>query len=187
MSTTEFDTHGSYFPNRQSAIYLAFLGRGVLRMERDSVIHSTISSAASAWLRQNSMASAMSPLLGDKPRSISSSLSRSLQRWRAVKSKIDPTPGSPNSKAFYQIGEPWDDTVYEYIFNWIYAKIHKEMVLLFLQAAFLAGVLLFLLFLTIIIRTVEVWIKRRRTPQRAILKHPKVLCSPFAWSFTLSK
>lgn len=76
---------------------------------------------------------------------------------------------------------------FEYIFNWIYAKIHKEMVLLFLQAAFLAGVLLFLLFLTIIIRTVEVWIKRRRTPQRAILKHPKVLCSPFAWSFTLSK
>ncbi len=29
---------------------LAFLGRGVLRMERDSVMHSTISSAASAWL-----------------------------------------------------------------------------------------------------------------------------------------
>lgn len=58
---------------------LAFLGRGVLRMERDSVMHSTISSAASARLRQNSMASATSPLLGVKARSISSSLSRSLQ------------------------------------------------------------------------------------------------------------
>lgn len=61
-------------------LHLAFLGRGVLRMERDSVIHSTISSAASAWFRQNSMASAMSPLRGVKPRSVSSSLSRSLQR-----------------------------------------------------------------------------------------------------------
>lgn len=63
---------------------VTFLGRGVLRMERDSVIHSTISSAASAWLRQNNMASPMSPLLGVSPRNVSSSLSRSLQRERPV-------------------------------------------------------------------------------------------------------
>lgn len=151
---------------------LAFLGRGVLRMERDSVIHSTISSAASAWLRQNNMASATSPLLGVNPRSISSSLSRSLQRWKADKSHG--SAGSPTAELWYTLMKLWT-----------YGPNPKETVLLFFQAAFLAALLVFLLFITVIIRAVEVWIERRWTPQRAVFKHPKVVCSPFGWRFTL--
>lgn len=143
-------------------------------MERDSVIHSTISSAASAWFRQNNMASATSPLLGVNPRSISSSLSRSLQRWKTDESQTW-ICGLTNSRALMKLWtEPTEPNP-------------KETVLLFFQTAFLAAILIFLLFITIIIRAVEVWIERRRTPQRAIFKHPKVVCSPFGWCFTLSR
>lgn len=65
-------------------------------------------------------------------------------------------------------------------------KKREEMVLLLFQAAFPDALLIFLLFLAIIIRPMEVWVKRRRMPQGAILKHPKVLCFPFDWRFTLS-
>lgn len=61
------------------------------------------------------------------------------------------------------------------------------MVLLFFQAAFLVSLLLVVLFLPIIIGAMEVWIKRWWTPQRAIFKHSKVVCSPFSWCFTLRK
>lgn len=67
------------------------------------------------------------------------------------------------------------------------ADILCQIVLLFFQAAFLAGFLLFFLFFTIIIRSMEIWIKRRRTPQRTVFKHPKIICSPFDWCFTLTE
>lgn len=47
-------------------------------MDNDSVIQSTISSAASALLRQKTMASPISFFLGVNPRKISSNLSRCL-------------------------------------------------------------------------------------------------------------
>lgn len=71
--------------------------------------------------------------------------------------------------------------------NWTYGPNPKEAVLLFFQAALLAALLVFLLFITVIIRAVEVRIERRWAPQRAIFKHPKVVCSPFGWRFTLSR
>lgn len=121
-------------------------------MERDSVIHSTISSAASAWLRQNNMASPMSPLLGVRPRSVSSSLSRSLQRGRPAE----------RLKSLKEVHPPPRCSGH----------------LLFLQTAFLAALLVVVLFVAVIVRTVEVRIKRRRAPQGAVLKHPEVVCPP---------
>ena len=52
-----------------------FLGRGVFKMDKDSVMQSTISSAASALLRQKTIASPISFFLGVNPRRISSNLS----------------------------------------------------------------------------------------------------------------
>ena len=52
-----------------------FLGRGVFKMDNDSVMQSTISSAASALLRQKTIASPISFFLGVNPRRISSNLS----------------------------------------------------------------------------------------------------------------
>ena len=52
-----------------------FLGRGVFKMDKDSVMQSTISSAASALLRQKTIASPISFFLGVSPRRISSNLS----------------------------------------------------------------------------------------------------------------
>lgn len=68
-----------------------------------------------------------------------------------------------------------------------YSFTHNDVILLFFQAAFLAALLFFLLFLTVIIRTMEVRIERWWTPERAIFKHPKVICSPFGCRFPLIK
>jgi hypothetical protein len=57
-----------------------FLGRGVFKMDSDSVMQSTISSAASALLRQKTIASPISFFLGVNPRKISSNLSLCLNK-----------------------------------------------------------------------------------------------------------
>lgn len=56
-----------------------FLGSGVFKMDNDSAIQSTISSAASALLRQKTIASPISFLRGVNPRRISSNLSLCLK------------------------------------------------------------------------------------------------------------
>lgn len=131
-------------------------------MERDSVIHSTISSAASAWLRQNNMASPMSPLLGVRPRRISSSLSRSLQRERLEVLKKQPEEPHVESDRCRFGGN-----------------------LLFLQTAFLTALIVLLFFVAVVVRAVEIWIEGRRAPQGAVLKHPEVICSPLGRRLTL--
>lgn len=54
---------------------LTFLGIGVCRMDSDSVMHSTISSADSAWSKHHTMASPTFVLSGVNSLSMSSSLS----------------------------------------------------------------------------------------------------------------
>lgn len=84
-------------------------------MDRDSAMHSTISSAASARVRQKNIPPAMSLFLGVRPRSSSSNLSLSLQQIRMLSAHNQPKAWQLHTRRIHRVpmghgiyGIPWN-------------------------------------------------------------------------------
>lgn len=157
---------------------LTFLGIGVCRMDSDSVMHSTISSADSAWSKHHTMASPTFVLSGVNSLSMSSSLSLWLLKTLINLKQVSMYPKI--SLWLAKIKMKWNIT------NALSLSPVCELPLFGPWGSLLFDHFLHIVFLyQFLWHALCVWIHRRWLPQGSPLEHSELLCPPFVWGISL--